>query len=365
MKTYLRKIIVCVALIFAASVVFAQKAEDLVWTDASQFPTFGKASVETPTLYDRLPSSLEGVVRDPVWKLGRNSAGIYVRFRSNSTTIGLAWTSTTSHHMNHMTLTGSRGLDVYILTEKGWVFAAAGRPDKNKAQTKQTVLSNMAPMEREYMVYLSLYDGVSQLEIGVDPDADLSDPAVDSPRAAKPVVMYGTSVLQGGCANRPGMAHTSIISRRLNRQVINLGFSGNAFVDLEIAHLMASVEDPGCFVLDYVPNASPEMIRERGEAFFDILRSAHPDVPVIFVESHMYDRCPFDLKERGRIAAKNEAQKELFRKLKARGVKNIWYISSDKITGEGVTVDGCHLTDLGMVKYADAVCPVIKKHSLK
>ncbi|MCQ2135444.1 MAG: SGNH/GDSL hydrolase family protein [Bacteroidales bacterium] len=365
---FFRILAICFFVVMSVAPALAQaqtQAKDITWTDAAAFPLFGKAAPYTPTRYDRLPASLQGEIREPVWKLGLNSAGLYVRFRSNSTKIAARWNSTTSHHMNHMTLTGSRGLDLYILTDKGWVFAASGRPEKSKSLTEQTLIANMAPQEREYMLYLSLYDGVSSLEIGVDADARIDAPKVDSPRAAKPVVMYGTSVLQGGCANRPGMAHTNIISRRLDRQVINLGFSGNAFLDLPIARLMASVEDPGCFVLDYVPNATPEMIRERGEEFFDIIRSAHPDVPVIFVECHIYDRCQFDQKEQKRIADKNEAQKELFAKLKKRGVKNIWYITADGLVDFGGTVDGCHLTDLGMTRYADKVCPVIKKHSLK
>lgn len=340
-------------------------SQEIRWTDAACFPLYGKACTDTPALYDRLPARLESSLRAPVWKLGRNSAGLYIRFRSNSTSIHARWTSTTSKHMNHMTLTGSRGLDLYILTEDGWVFAAAGRPDKDNAFTQQRLIANMEPENREYMLYLSLYDGVSSVEIGVDKDAVLEQPAVDSPRAAKPVVMYGTSVLQGGCANRPGMAHTSIISRRLDRQVINLGFSGNAFLDLDIAHVMAGVEDPGCFVLDYAPNATPEMIEERGEEFFNIIRRAHPSVPVIFVECHIYDACRFDTKERARIEAKNEAQRSLFDSLKKKGVRNIWFVSADGLTGPGVTVDGCHLTDLGMTRYADKMTPVIKKHSLK
>ena len=142
----------------------------------------------------------------------------------------------------------------------------------------------MTPVDREFMLYLSMYDGVKSIEIGVDKGAYIEQPAVNSPSQEKPIVMYGSSILQGGCASRPGMAFTNIISRETDRTVFNLGVSGNALLDMEIAELMASVKDPGLFILDYVPNSKAERIREAGEEFFRIFREAHPDVPIIFVE---------------------------------------------------------------------------------
>mgnify|MGYP003233914338 FL=1 len=114
------------------------------------------------------------------------------------------------------------------------------------------------------MIYLPLYDGLVSLSIGIDADASINQPSKESPIREKPVVFYGTSILQGGCASRPGMAHTNIISRRLNRECINLGFSGNAFLDLGVAQVMAGV-DAGVFVLDFVPNVTVEQMNERME----------------------------------------------------------------------------------------------------
>ena len=179
----------------------------------------------------------------------------------------------------------------------------------------------------------------------------------------KPVVMYGTSILQGGCANRPGMAHTNIISRRLDREVINLGFSGNALLDMEIAELMASVEDPGLYVLDYAPNAYADMIDANGETFFRVIRDAHPDVPVIFIEDVIFPHTLFDKEILAEVTLKNEAQKRLFLKLKKAGEKNIYYIAAEGMIGDDgeATVDAIHFTDLGMMRYVDHVLPTIQK----
>lgn len=338
------------------------------WYDAATLPLFGKARQDTKEIYERLPAEFEGRSRDAVWYLGRNSAGLYVRFSSNASAIWLRWSAKFGNHMNHQTLTGTRGLDLYVLTDKGeWRFMASGRPTLDSKDCEQKVIGAMEPKWREYMLYLPLYDGLTKLEIGVDREAVLEAPKVDLPRSDKPIVMYGTSILQGGCANRPGMAHTSILSRRFNREVINLGFSGNALLDLEIAELMASVEDPAIFVFDYVPNAYDYLIREKGEQFFRIVRDAHPDVPILFLEDPYFGHYEYDAGIKAEVDKKNAAQWELFCKLKKQGEKNIWYLKSDDMVGHDneAFVDGIHFTDLGMMRYADWLAPHIRKHMKK
>ena len=336
-------------------------AQEVVYKDASMLPVYGKVAEKTNTRYERLPSYLQGVSRDPVWYLGTNSAGLFIRFRSNSTSIHARWESMYNNSMSHMTDTGTKGLDLYALVDGEWRHAGCAQPRDKKSE--RTIIANMDPIEREYMLYLSLYDGVSSLEIGVDKGATLDLPAVDSPKREKPVVMYGTSILQGGCANRPGMAHTNILGRRLDREVINLGFSGNALLDMEIAELMASVDDPGLFVLDYAPNAYADMIDANGEDFFRVIRDAHPDVPVIFIEDVIFPHALFDKAILKEVTDKNLAQRRLYDKLKKAGEKNIYYISAEGMIGDDgeATVDSIHFTDLGAMRYVDHVIPVIRK----
>lgn len=349
-------------IVFAALMMRPDVAQAQVFYDASAFPVYGKASDAMAARYKRLPDALDSVARKPVVNLGTNSAGLYVRFRSNSTSIHVKWESTGGNRMNHMADTGVRGLDLYILTDEGWRFAAVARPSAEK-QTQSELIKRMPVEDREYMLYLSLYDGVSKLEIGVDAGARLEQPQVDSPRAGKQIVMYGTSILQGGCCSRPGMAFTGIIGRRLDREVINLGFSGNARLDLEIAEVMAGVADPSVYVIDCMPNSSVEELKERGEKFFRILRDAHPDVPVIFIDDPYFAKYEFDPATKAVIDAKNEALAEFFKALKKSGEKNIYYISKHHMIGTDNEpfVDGVHYTDLGMMRYADYIVPILKK----
>ena len=355
------RIKILLTLMVLAAICHNVSSQNIVYTDAAQFPVFGKIQDNTSARYERLPSELQGISRDRLWYLGRNSAGLYIRFRSNSTSIHAKWESTFNNTMTHMTDTGTRGLDLYTMVDGEWRHMCSARPLGKTSE--RCIIANMDPIDREYMLYLSLYDGVSSLEIGVDEGSTLVQPAVDSPRAAKPIVMYGTSILQGGCANRPGMAHTNILSRCLDREVINLGFSGNALLDMEIARLMASVEDPGLFVLDYAPNAYADMIDEDGDKFFRIIRDAHPDVPVVFIEDVIFPHTAFDNRIKEEVILKNQAQKRLYSRLKKSGEKKIYYISAEGMIGDDgeATVDGIHFTDLGMMRYVEHILPTVKK----
>lgn len=355
---------VIILLSISSGLIYAQETNNIVYTDAKAFPLYGKCVENTSARYERLPAEFKESLRPSVWHLGHNSAGLYIRFRSDSPSIYARWESSSEYIMNHQTPAGTRGLDLYAIDNEGkWRFAGCGRPDIKSVSTTAEIIANMEPRMREYMLYLSLYNGVKTLEIGVEKGYSLEMPAVDRPLSGRPVVMYGTSILQGGCANRPGMAHTSIISRSLDREVVNLGFSGNALLDMDIARLMAKVENPSLFVLDYVPNASAQMIDEKGEEFFRIIRDSHPDVPVIFVEDPEFTSCYFDLKIREEVQKKNISQMKLYEKLKGRGEKRIYYVSSKGMIGDDAeaTVDGVHFTDLGMVRYASHLLPVMRK----
>lgn len=333
----------------------------IVYWDAADFPLLGKATDATLTRYERLPDSLEHISRKPLWELGRNSAGLAVRFRSNSTCIAAKWEVRLNRTMNHMTPTGIKGLDLYCLQEGKWVFAGSGRP-QGKANAA-TMVRHMKPEEREYLLFLSLYDGVTSLEIGVDTLATLLPPAIDLPVREKPVVFYGTSILQGGCATRPGMAHTNILERWLNRECINLGFSGNGQLDLEIAEVIASV-DASVFVLDFVPNATVDQMKERADQFYSIIREKHPQTPILVVEDPLFTHMRFNKEVAKEVTDKNETIGAIFQRWKKEGDKHIYFLPSKEMIGHDgeATVDGVHFTDLGFMRYAELLYPILKKY---
>lgn len=329
--------------------------------DADNFPLYGKGVEATSERYVRFPDSLKNVSRKPLWDLSRHSSGMYIRFRTNSPEIYMKWNPKYNNHMNHMSDTGVKGLDLYCYDCGEWNFVNSARPSGEHCESK--VISGMTAKWREYMLYLPLYDSVDSLYIGIGSEYSISLPELDMPRSGKPVVFYGTSIQQGACASRPGMAHTNIISRRLNVETVNFGFSGNAFLDMEVADLMAAI-DASVYVMDCLPNSSPEMIEERLYPFYKKLRQLHPDVPVVFIEDPMFVHSRYDNKILNEINRKNEALHEVFDEMKRNGEKNIIIVSLKDFMNQNsdMTVDGIHFTDLGFVLYSDLIIDIIKDY---
>jgi hypothetical protein len=258
-----------------------------------------------------------------------------------------------------MTPTGTKGLDLYSLEDGKWIFVNSGRP--NGKTNNAMIISNMESKDREYMLYLPLYDGITSLEIGIDSLSYIAQPQVDLPVREKPVVCYGTSILQGGHASRPGMAHTNILSRWFNREFINLGFSGQGILDYEIAELMADV-DASAYIFDFVPNATVQQMNEKAEKFYSIVRTRHPNTPILFVEDPIFTHTRYDQRIAKEVKDKNETIGRVFEALKAKGEKNIYFLSSKDMIGQDgeATVDGIHFTDLGFMRYAELLYPMLK-----
>lgn len=347
-------------MLMAAAAFAGLKTDDLTWHDASQFPVLGTLSPDASKAYSRLPDSLENRIRKDVWDLGKNSAGLALRFRSDASSLGFKWRSLNKFNMNHMTAAGIRGLDLYALDGDGkWKTVSSVRPAFNSHSTTAMAVTDMDTVMREYMLYLPLYDGVDSIFVGTNPGAVVEMPAVDSPRRAKPVIMYGTSILQGGCATRPGMVHTSMLERMLDREVINLGFSGNAKLDMEIANLMADA-DPSIVVLDPLPNCTREMIIEKLPDFYATIRKAHPKVPIVFVESCTFPIMKWNNEVRQTITEKNNALAGLYAGFAASD-PNVYYFEGDRIlTNREGTVDNYHLTDLGFTDFANNLYPLLE-----
>jgi lysophospholipase L1-like esterase len=240
-----------------------------------------------------------------------------------------------------------------------WQWVANGRPN---AETNTVQLaSGLTAGEKEYLLYLPLYNGVSSVEIGLPKETALKKAPARPAENKLPIVFYGTSITQGGCASRPGMVHTAILGRRFDRPVINLGFSGNGTLDLDIAALLGEL-DAAVYVLDCLPNLQPADVAERTEPFVKALRKAKPNTPILLVEDRTYANAPALPALAKRNADSHAAFKKGFDALVAAGDKNLFYLTGDKLIGddgEG-TVDGSHPTDLGFLRQADAFAEALK-----
>jgi lysophospholipase L1-like esterase len=264
--------------------------------------------------------------------------------------------------MPHMPATGVSGLDLYARDEQGrdrWL--AVNRPD---AQQMQLVLAAdidalPASQPRLYTVYLPLYNGVESLEIGVAAGCRF-EPV--PPRTDKPLVFYGTSIMHGACASRPGMSITGIVGRRLDRPVINLGFSGNGRMEAEVGELLAELE-PSVYVIDCLPNMTGPEVAERAEPLVHQLREARPECPILLVEDRTYTYAPFRRSARDRHTAARAALRSAYQKLTEAGFERLYYLAGDPLLGDDgeAATDGSHPSDLGMMRYADAYEKVLRE----
>lgn len=362
-----------------------QKASELEYYDVRELglPVIGKGFTDcirqndtvSDGYYTRLPASVQNSIRKAVWDLGQNSSGIAVRFRSDSKCIGAKWKLLNNFSMAHMAATGIRGLDLYALGEDNeWHFAGTAQP--NGKESRNVFIRKMDGRMREYLMYLPLYDGVISLEIGIDSTASLLMPenpdllplSAENP-AEGAILIYGTSVTQGGCATRPGMSFTSILERWLHRQTINLGFSGNGRMDKimadEIAKVPASV-----YVIDCLANCDYDIVCDSTEYFIRTIAEANPQTPILMLSNYCYPYHWLDAQFREDAAKENALWKEFCDKLRKEGYKNIKYIdlysecnmkkSAIGPDHEG-TVDGVHMTDLGFLRYAETLLPYLEK----
>jgi hypothetical protein len=327
--------------------------EGVRWYDIRQLGVEGQGWTDTMAPYDRLPSRAKGVVRDAVWNLSRDSAGMCVRFKTAATKIHARWTLTKAKlEMPHMPATGVSGVDLYAKDDKGtWRWVACGKP---AAKTTEIVLANgLAAGEREYLVYLPLYNGVEFLEVGVAADQSIAD-APDYPaEKSKPIVFYGTSITHGASASRPGTVHTALLGRWLGRPVINLGFSGNGKMEKEVGQFLVELK-PAVFVIDCCPNLSGAETAERTKPLVAQLRAAHPTVPILLVEDRRYTDAWINPSKAERNDGNHAALKKAFDELIAAGDKNLYYLTGNQLLGddnEGA-VDSSHPTDLGFYRQA-------------
>ncbi len=230
-----------------------------LWYDCKDIGVEGKGWSDTQSFYDRLPARAKGMVSEKDWGLSHQTAGLCVRFSTDAPSLQVRWSLLNKDlAMPHMPATGVSGVDLYAKPKDGpWRFVQNGRP----TGTTSTATFK-PPAGAELLLYLPLYNGVKAMEIGIPKEKTLSTPDAAAIERRKTVVIYGTSITQGGCASRPGMAFPAIVGRWLDTTVINLGFSGSGRMEPELADLLAEL-NPAVYVLDTMGNMSGAEVSER------------------------------------------------------------------------------------------------------
>ncbi|MFA6948066.1 MAG: SGNH/GDSL hydrolase family protein [Eubacteriales bacterium] len=301
----------------------------------------------------RLPAELIDKVNDGVTGLAKNTAGARVRFRTASPSVHIRFTLTDRVLMNHFPLSGSSGADALFTFGGKTYYGGCVRPADGNTLECEGVFGcpNYSGELSDVVMNLPLYNGISKMELAADDGFSLEPPAPY--RVERPVVFYGSSITQGGCASHPSSCYTARAASALGCDHINLGFSGSARGEESIARYIASL-DMSAFVLDYDHNApDTEHLRATHAKFFDIIRESQPDLPVIIMTKPDFDD---NIAEN---SARRAIIRETYDKAVAGGDKNVRFCDGQTFFGtsgrEYCTVDRCHPNDLGFAGMADAV----------
>lgn len=348
---------------FAFNLTFSQSGNFKWWNPAKNDSSVIEGQAwpnEVANDYDRLPAYAEKAVRPAVWNLSRQAAGLMIRFRSNAGQIRVRYSVGGKLELPHMPATGVSGVDLYSINKDGgWEWSGGKFKFGDTIEYSFQSLKN--DYVREYRLYLPLYNSVKWLEIGVPEDAVITALPV---REDLPIVVYGTSIAQGACASRPGMAWPAILGRRLDRPVINLGFSGNGKLEVPLINMISQL-DAKLFVLDCLPNLtgfSADTVRQKLIYAVKALRKAKPSTPVLVVEHADAAIQLSDSSRNNDFNKVNETARLAFEELKADGVTGIYYLPA-KNMGLGIesTVEGVHPNDVGMIEYAKGYADMIRE----
>ncbi|MBM7618467.1 lysophospholipase L1-like esterase [Bacillus tianshenii] len=336
----------------------------ILWHDPKDTPfqVNGFAWFEKENSYRRLPSQPAWEIRQAVDELSNHTSGGQIRFKTNAKVLAVKVKLTAKADMSHMPASGQCGFDCYIGNPGKKHFINITRYDHTQQEYELTFFERTETTPLPITLNFPLYQGVEEVLVGVNQDAQISPPPpYDS---QKKIILYGTSILQGGCASRPGMSYSNIMSRKINLEFINLGFSGNGQGDSNLAKLISTIEDPACLVLDYEPNCiSTEKYKETLPAFIRIYRKKHPFIPIVVVSKFPYAGEAVNPQLKVDRLERLVFQKNLIQQLQSDGDRKIIFVDGTDMLGnhtnEG-TVDGVHPNDLGFMAMAEKMLEVLQ-----
>ena len=355
------------ALLISLTSLFAQQ---IVWHDPMEGEIcYIDCRIDHPEVrknYHRIAESVKPQLRDAVWSLSKNSAGLTIRFVSNSPTISIRYTLENGTNMHNMAPMGSSGVDLYSLDAQGherWCAAPSGivirRGDESKYTYRDLVYDSNNKEGHLYELYLPLYNTVSSLKIGTPEGYNFR---FVEPDKQKPIIVYGTSIAQGASASRPGMAWTAILKREFDRPVINLGFSGNGRLEAPVVDYICQA-DAAVYILDCIPNMCGMLntIAPRITEAVEKIRKVS-NAPIIITEHCGTLHAEASPKSDEAHVLGNKECRKAYEQLKKQGVKGLFYLSKEDIgLSMDSSIDGWHPNDIGMAEYAEAYTKVIKK----
>ena len=333
-----------------------QEGEKVVYPiPHDSFAVYGVFYDTENTCFARMPYAVAEKVNEGVKGLSRHTSGGRLCFVTDSKNIQVRVTYDGLGLMSHMPLSGSSSFSLLEDTPQGEKFVGNFMPlwQDYKGFTAERPLPGGM---RKYVLYFPLYNEVRSLSIGLDVGAVVEkyNPYVQE----KPILYYGSSITQGGCANRPDHCYQALICKQNHVDYINLGFSGSARGEDVMVDYLASI-DCSIFVCDYDHNApNAEHLQKTHFSLYQRYRAVRPDTPIVFVSKPDW-RNDKEGDKRWKII------RETYQKAKKLGDDNVYFVSGKSFYGNKesavFSVDGCHPTDYGFAKMAEKIYQAIRK----
>lgn len=348
-------LILVLCTIVSSTNLFAQESKDkMVYTPAEKLTLVGKI-MDTPKPFQRVDLTKYKKLPDAVNTRLTRSAGIAISFKTNSSVISAKWTTDSRSTSVGLTPIAYRGLDLYIKKAGKWQFAGVASPANGKKESSDILVSNLKKGEYECLLYLPIYSDTESLSIGVEPGATLT--AGDQP-FKKRILIYGSSIVQGAGASRPGMAYPARLSRQTGLNFLNLGTAAVAKMEPEVADMVADIQ-ADAYILDCIPNSFPNQVKERLAPLITKIRKSHPNAPIIVMQSVVREIGYFDQRTGKKVQLQNMYTQTEVQKLQNEGDKNLYLLQSIDFLGddhEG-SVDGTHPNDLGFDRMLNVIRP--------
>lgn len=338
---------------------------DIYTPDSPSFLLTGLPFRKKGEPFHRFPEDFDLSFNPYLSTLATHTAGVALHFASDTEKV-LLHAKVGGCNMTHMAQRGSMGFDLYVGRNHTQVFCKSSYFTSSETEYTSELFSVPKRLMREFTIYFPLYSSVKSVEIGLTPGAKVQP--VTPFANPRPIVVYGTSITQGGCVSRPGMLYSNMLGRLLKRPCYNFGFSGNGKGEKVIAEKLSTISDAAMFILDYDDNARPALLEKTLKEFILTLRKNHPSTPIIALSTEpksaeAFD--PFDSNYASRerllyTAIHEKVQQEL----REEGDDNIYFLDGQRLYGpdfDEFTVDGAHATDLGNYHIAHNLAPFAER----
>ncbi|MFW6132829.1 MAG: SGNH/GDSL hydrolase family protein [Planctomycetota bacterium] len=329
--------------------------DKLRWIDALSLTLEGRGwdADALAHRYDRLPAHAEHAASEAVWRQARQTTGFAVRFETDAAQIHARAILRRPPDNPDQYI---KWLDLYARDGDVWRYAATSTHGFVPSG-RTPIIANLSG-RRTFLLNLPLTYSLERIEIGVPPEATVTAAPAGSTR---PVAVYGTSVVRGSSASRPGMTYPAILRRRLDRPVLNLGFSGAARCEPPLGRILAEL-DPAVYVIDPIPNMNLATIETNAEPFLRELLAARPTTPVLMVGARRHAHHWIAPGYLERWKREDDRWRALHEKLAAEADAPWRYVDGATLLGADCddTVDGSHPSDLGFHRMADAIEPDLR-----